>query len=107
VPLIASDHREGPDRHQRTRREGAVQGIAAVDLTCALKVLGVEGVSAGELLARACSLDPHARSFLPGACTRTHLAQATLVVDCADPTPGFDLYVGRSFLAYLRSWLLR
>lgn len=50
-------------------------------------------------------LDLHPEHFPADRCTRTRFAQLPAIVHCTDPKPRFDLYVGRSYFAYLQSWL--
>ena len=102
---IVSDRIEATKLREQLEPHTAGEGMAAVDLSCAVKVLRVQGSATREVLAKSCGLDFHPTHFPAGRCTRTRLAQLAVVVDCADPSPCFDLYVGRSYLAYLRSWL--
>jgi sarcosine oxidase subunit gamma len=104
--LAISDAIAGPTLEDRLRRHVGGQNIAAVDLSCALKALRVDGLAARELLAKGCGLDLHPNFFPAGRATRTRLAQLAVIVDCVDPTSRFDLYVGRSYLTWLRSWLV-
>jgi len=87
------------DRHLKD------DSIAVTDISNGLKVLRVEGLQTRDLLARACCLDLHPEYFPVGRCARTRLAQLSVLVHCFDSKPRFDLYVGRSYLGYLRSWL--
>lgn len=101
-----SDTLGGPTLHERLWRYAANQDIAAVDLTCAVKVLRVEGAAARRVLAQGCGLDLHPQGFPAGRAVRTRFAQLSVIVHCIDPRSRFDLYVGRSYETYLRSWLL-
>jgi heterotetrameric sarcosine oxidase gamma subunit len=103
--LVVSDHIASPKLREQLRRHAAGEGIAAVDLSCAVKALQVEGSGARHLLAKCSGLDLHPSRFTAGYCTRTRLAQLAVIVDCTDPRPRFDLYVGRSYLQYLKSCL--
>jgi len=90
---------EALDRHLQN------DTIAITDISNGLKTLRVEGPAARELLSRGCGLDLHPERFPPGRCTRTRFAQLSVVIHCVDAKPRFDLYVGRSFLPWLKSWL--
>jgi len=79
--------------------------IAIVDVSCALKVIEVRGPAAVDVLSKSCGLDLHPQIFPAGRCTRTRLAQLPIIIDCRDPEPRFDLYVGRSYVDWLNSWL--
>ena len=103
--LAVSDAIDGPSLHEHIWRYVAEQDIAAVDLSSATKVLRLEGIAAGEVLTRACGLDFHPQTFLAGRACRTRFAQLSAIIHCVDPSPRFDIYVDRSYLTYLRSWL--
>lgn len=95
----------GPGLHDWLASHVACEAMVAVDLSSAVKVLRVEGAAAREVLSKGCGLDLDSRTFPVGLCTRTRLANLSVVVDSIDPTPRFDLYVGRSHFEYLKSWL--
>jgi len=102
---VVSDRLDGPALHERLARYLKEDGIAAADLTCGLKALRVEGPAARDLLTRGCGLDLHPEHFSAGRCTRTRFAQLPVIVHCPDAGRRFDLYVGRSYVEYLHSWL--
>jgi heterotetrameric sarcosine oxidase gamma subunit len=104
--LLVSDQVNGPELEERVVKQHTVgAGLAAVNLSCALKVIRVEGSISRELLSKGCGLDLHSEAFPAGRSTRTRFAQLSVIVDCIDPEPRFDLYLGRSYFPYLRSWL--
>jgi heterotetrameric sarcosine oxidase gamma subunit len=80
-------------------------GIAAVESTPGLAAIQVEGAAARDVLANGCALDLRSPDFALGTCTRTRLAQLPVIFDYVDVKPRFELYVGRSHLSYLCSWL--
>jgi sarcosine oxidase subunit gamma len=104
--LVVSDMIEGAELHNRLNRHIGREDLAVVDFSCALKTLRVEGPAAREPLSKGCGLDLHPTSFPAGRSTRTRFAQLSVILECTDPTPRFELYVGRSYLTYLHSWLL-
>jgi sarcosine oxidase subunit gamma len=104
--LMVSERIAGPKLREQLERHVGGEGIAAVDLSCAIKVLRVEGPAVSEVLAKSCGLDLDPRRFPAGRCTRTRLAQLAVVVDCIQPSSCFDLYVGRSHITYLHTWLV-
>jgi len=104
--LVVSDLIDGPSLQSRLREHLEVQSTAAVDLSSGLKALRVEGPAARDLLSKGCGLDFHPNSFPAGRTVRTRFAQLFATLDCVDPTPRFDLYVARSYLRWLKSWLL-
>jgi sarcosine oxidase subunit gamma len=80
--------------------------IATTDLSSGIKVVRVEGTESGALLEKACGLDLRPRIFPAGHSTRTRFAQLPVIVSCVAPSSRFDLYVGRSYLAWVISWLV-
>ncbi len=81
------------------------QGLALVDLTQALAVIRLEGGGARELLSAGCGLDLHPKSFPPQQCARTRFAAIAAILHRLAGDSVFELYVARSHLAYVRSWL--
>lgn len=79
-------------------------GGVIVDLTDALAIVPLQGENARAILSTGCGLDLHPDAFAAGACARTRLANVPVVVDCRAPHE-FDLYVARSYGAYLQGWL--
>ena len=67
-------------------------------------VIRIQGPQSRGVLSRGCGLDFHPTSFKPATCARTLFAKSTLIVDCVGPEC-FDLYLGRSYQAYLHAWL--
>jgi sarcosine oxidase subunit gamma len=103
--LAVSDADEALEEHLRvwslTRRSG---GVAAVNVTDAFAVIRIKGRHSRAVLSRGCGLDLHPTQFPPAACARTLFAKIALIVDCIGPEC-FDLYLGRSYQAYLHAWL--
>ena len=81
-------------------------GFALVDVTAGLARLEVRGPAARDVLARSCGLDFHPRHFPAGRCARTRFAQIPVAIDCLDDPQRFELFFARSYLHYLRSWLI-
>jgi sarcosine oxidase subunit gamma len=103
--LIVSDVGGAFTVREQIEQELQQQGVALVDLTHGLGVLQVVGPETRELLSKGCGLDLHPRSFPPNRCASTRFAQIPVIVDCLDGPPRFDLYVARSYLGFLQSWL--
>jgi len=103
--LLVSNVIEGPRLCASIERFVLGKGIAAADLSSGIKSLRVEGLAAAQLLSKGCGLDFHQRVFPAGSCTRTRFAQLSVIVDCIAAQRSYELYVGRSWLEYLRSWL--
>ncbi len=103
--LVLSDVIDGPQLAERLRAHLTGYDTAVVDLSCALKGLRVEGPAARDVLAKGCGLDLHPRNFPGGSATRTRFAQLPVIIECRDRALRFELYVGRSYFAYLKSWL--
>jgi len=105
--LIVSTVLSGPRLHQELKSCIPGHDFALVDLSHALTIVRIAGAAARELLSKGCGLDLHARSFPAGRCAQTRFAQIPLLIDCVDPQPCVELYVGRSYVAYLQAWLKR
>ena len=90
------------DRHQS---EIVAQALVLVDLSDGLVVLDARGAAVRQVLWKVCGLDFHSNSFPVGSCARTRLAQIPVVIDCPSEPLQFYLYVARSYLHYLHSWL--
>ena len=82
------------------------QGLGLVDLSSGLSVLEVSSPVARDVLAKGCGLDLHPHQFSVSQCAPTRFAQLSVIVDCLEPTPRFELYVARSYSHYLEAWLL-
>ena len=81
------------------------QGIAYAGPSMGLAAIELKGPAARDVLAKSSGLDLHPLRFPMGTCTRTRLAKLPVIVDYLDEKPRFELYVGRSYLPYLCSWL--
>lgn len=103
--LAVSDVLTGPNLKDHLDRELSTHPLASVDLSQAFAPLRIEVAAAREVLAKSCALNLDPRTFPPGTCTRTRLAQLPVVVHCTDVGPKYDLYAGRSYLNYLFAWL--
>jgi heterotetrameric sarcosine oxidase gamma subunit len=86
----------------------ALDGIThnALDYSSALVVLSIANTSARRLLATGTGIDLRLDRFPVGSCCRTRLAQIPVVIVVTGDDK-FDLYVDRSFKAYLKEWLNR
>ncbi len=76
----------------------------AVDNSAGLAVYRVAGPGARDLLAADCGLDFRSEKFPVGNCCRTRLAQIAAIIAAEGPEQ-FDIYVDRSYEAYLDEWL--
>ena len=104
--LLVSGEDSAASLRQRVESHLRDQCVVAVDQTHGLAPIEVRGHFAREVLSKGCGLDLHPRAFPVGRCARTRLAQIPVVIDCIDEAPRFTLYVARSYVTYLRSWLL-
>jgi len=103
--LMISDSLDGPGLHATVAAVARSYGMAAVDLSQGMAGLKLQGAAARDVLASGCGLDLHPRAFPVGCRTRTRLAQLAVVIECTHPEPQYELYVGASYLAYLKAWL--
>ncbi len=76
----------------------------AVDNSAGLAVFRVAGPGARDLLAADCGLDFRSEKFPVGNCCRTQFAQIAAIIAAEGPEQ-FDIYVDRSYEAYLGEWL--
>jgi sarcosine oxidase, subunit gamma len=75
------------------------------DLSHALTVLELSGPDVRQLLARGCSLDLHPRVFGIGGCTRTVIADITVLIHHVSAANRYRVYVDYSQAHFLRDWL--
>jgi len=101
--LAVFDAGEELEGHLRAWNRASA-GVAAVTVSDASAVIRIQGRQSRAVLSRGCGLDFHPTSFKPASCARTLFAKTTLIVDCVGPEC-FDLYLGRSYQAYLHAWL--
>lgn len=90
---------------QRFAASLAKQGAVLTDATDGLAVVNISGSAARDVLSKGCGLDFHPQAFPVGRCARTRFAQLPVIVDHVDAAPSFDLYVARSYLRSLATWL--
>jgi sarcosine oxidase, subunit gamma len=81
---------------------------AITEVTDGRVAFRLAGPSAQGVLAKGCPLDLHPRAFPLGSCAQSLLAKAAVLIHLVDVRPAeatFDVYVARSFAAYLWMWL--
>jgi heterotetrameric sarcosine oxidase gamma subunit len=103
--LLISDTISGEKLHEFITPQVQEQGVTAVNVSQGLAALQLEGFAVRDVFAKSCGLDLHPQHFPVGSCTRTRFALLSVVIDYIDVKPRFELYVGRSYLSYLMSWL--
>ena len=92
-------------------RQHLVGGHASVvDVTDGRTVIRVSGPRAPNLLAKGCTLDFHPRGFAAGLVKQSRLAQIDVILHKIEDReiaggPVFDIYVARSYAAFLWDWL--
>lgn len=69
-------------------------------------IIGISGPGAGDILSAGCGLDLHPRSFGPGRCARTRLAEVAALIHQTTDEPAFDIHVDRPVAGYLWDWLI-
>ncbi|WP_329184275.1 sarcosine oxidase subunit gamma [Actinacidiphila glaucinigra] len=95
------------DLEARLRKAAGEAHVSVTDVSAQRTTLLVSGPRARDLLAHGCSLDLHPEVFGPGACARTALARAQVVLVARQETrAGFWVLVHSSFAGYLADWLL-
>lgn len=90
----------------------ALAGVhaAVTDLTDSRTIIRMSGPNVRDLLAKGCALDLHPCRFPAGCVAQSVLAKVDVILHRVAEPGGeddavFDLYVGRSFAAYLWLWL--
>ncbi|MFG2305984.1 sarcosine oxidase subunit gamma [Actinacidiphila glaucinigra] len=95
------------DLEARLRKAAGEAHVSVTDVSAQRTTLLVSGPRARDLLAHGCSLDLHPEVFGPGACARTALARAQVVLVAREEArAGFWVLVHSSFAGYLTDWLL-
>ncbi|MFI2301723.1 sarcosine oxidase subunit gamma [Actinacidiphila glaucinigra] len=95
------------DLEARLRKAAGEAHVSVTDVSAQRTTLLVSGPRARDLLAHGCSLDLHPEVFGPGACARTVLARAQVVLVAREEArAGFWVLVHSSFAGYLTDWLL-
>ncbi|MEX0923087.1 MAG: sarcosine oxidase subunit gamma family protein [Rhodovibrionaceae bacterium] len=103
--LIAAD---GPKLAEKLKKALAKHHAAVTDIGENWTTLQLSGPRARDLLAKACPLDLHPSIFPVGHCAQSLGAKADitlLLVEDGKVGPTFELWVRRSFAAYLWAWL--
>ena len=90
------------------RIRSAVDGhhAAVVDVTDNSTVLQVIGPKAADVIAKACPIDLHPRSFEDNAVAQTYLAHVDVTIWRTADGDGFCLLLRRSFADHLWRWLI-
>lgn len=78
---------------------------SVVVVSSARTVLELAGPGARDVLDGGCRLDLHPRSFGPGSCAATNVAQAAVLLHQTAPET-YRLFVRSSYAWYLAAWLL-
>ena len=105
--LVSPDSAGKPKASLATKLRAALGSTqaAVTEVGESRSCIELSGPQAREVLAKACPLDLHPRSFAAGACAQSHLAKASGLIHQTSDEPAFDLYVLRSFAEYLWHWL--
>ena len=103
--LIMAPEAKGRGLAERVREALGDMPHALVDSGHGSAGLVIDGPAAAELLNAGCPLDLRDAAFPVGMCTRTLLGKAEIVLWRTAPET-FRLEAGRSFMAYIRVFLL-
>ena len=101
----------GPEDQQELIEGALRSGLsdapgAVTDVSATRTVVELRGPLARDVLATGCPVDLHPRVFGPGRCAQTLLGKAQVIVQLAEPTPAFWIYVRSSFAGYVADWVL-
>ncbi len=69
-------------------------------------IIELSGPGGRDILSAGCALDLHPRSFGPGSCARTRLAEVAALIHQTGDEPAFDIHVDRPLAGYLWDWLV-
>ena len=102
--IVTSGERE---RDIATELRAALGAIfsAVTELGGGQTVVVLRGAAVRELLAKACPLDFHPRSFPAGTCAQSRLAKAPVLLRPLDEDGAFEIVIRRSFADYFWLWL--
>lgn len=103
--VVSVDATSGPKLEGQLREELAAEAGTVVNLSHGRTVVRIEGRGAWEILSVGCPLDLHPRSFKPGSCAQSVLAHVPILLHLVSDEPIFDLYIPRSYGAWLWQWL--
>jgi sarcosine oxidase subunit gamma len=78
---------------------------AVVDQSHSRTALRLAGSRARDVLAKGCRLDLHPRTFHPGMCAQTVIAQIGVLLHQTDDRPTYDLYVPAGYAVAFLDWL--
>ena len=78
-----------------------IAGGCLTDVSHGRTALTISGAHSRELLAKDCSLDLDARTFLPGHCAQSSLAHVGVLLHLPHAGGEFHLYCARSYAKYL------
>jgi heterotetrameric sarcosine oxidase gamma subunit len=83
----------------------ARHSLALIDLTAALTVFELRGSKVRDVLRKSCALDVEGEDLATSRCARTRFANIPVLIDCIRFAELYEIYVVRSYAAYLQSWL--
>ena len=105
--VVAPDGVQGEiERELREALAGAGIWGSVVDVSDQRAGFELAGPSAGDVLAKGCSLDLDPRSFGPARCAQTLLGRAPVILWRPGAPPLWRILVPSSFAPYLEDWLL-
>jgi len=86
--------------------EAALEGqhFLLSDVSASRTVITLSGPEARKVLQKGCSLDLHPRNFGPGQCAQASLARCHALLHQRDDSPGYEIYIHRSFADYAWRW---
>ena len=92
---------------ERLLEAGAGGPVGVTDISDSYVAIGVAGPRAGQVLAKAATLDLHPDAFPAGTAARTLFGRVTVVVSRLDKgePPAFDVTISRSNARFLWCWL--
>ncbi len=90
------------------RRSAAALGQSphhVVDVSDGRVAFSLKGSWARETISKGCSLDLHPRSFAPGSCAQTMMAQCAVLIHRPENDDHFDIILDASLCGHMQAWL--
>ena len=86
--------------------ESITARCTAIDTSDLWFVARLHGACSTDVLAKGCGLDLGPHEFAPGAAAVTQFARIRALIHYVDASPAYDVYVERSYAAYVWAWLV-
>jgi sarcosine oxidase, subunit gamma len=103
--VVTDDVRRAAEIEAIVRKELAPDWGSVVDVSANRLALDLSGPTVRDMLATACPLDLHPRSFQAGQCAQTLFASTPVIIWQINDLPTFRLLVRTSYARHVAQWL--